>query len=125
MTPTDTPGRTAPGRSRRRRALLATAAATVLAGTAAVTVNAYAAIPATPSGWSPQCSDDFTGSANALPWSNNWLLTTGTQYPNGPANFGTGEIQSYTTSTQNIGLDGSGNLKITPSTGGHRGCGPR
>lgn len=118
MTPTDTPtrttARTGPARSRRRRALLATAAATVLAGTAAVTVNAYASIPSTPSGWSLQWSDDFTGSANTLPSSNNWLFTTGTQYPNGPANFGTGEIQTYTTSTQNIGLDGSGNLKITP-----------
>ncbi len=110
-----TPNHAAPAPiRRRRRAVLVTAAATVLAATAAVTVNAYASIPATPSGWSLQWSDDFTGSANSLPSSSNWLFTTGTQYPNGPANFGTGEIQSYTTSTQNIGLDGAGNLKITP-----------
>ncbi|MFF5225472.1 carbohydrate-binding protein [Dactylosporangium sp. NPDC000521] len=94
------------------------ALAAVLAATAAVTVNAYAAVPSAPSGWTLQWSDDFTGSAGTLPSSTNWLYTTGTQYPNGPANFGTGEIQSYTTSTQNLALDGSGNLKITPIRSG-------
>ncbi|GAA1810629.1 carbohydrate-binding protein [Luedemannella flava] len=116
MTPTEPAPSHAPKpvRRRRRRVMLAAVAATVLAGTAAVTVNANASVPSTPSGWSLQWSDDFTGSANTLPSSNNWIFTTGTQYPNGPANFGTGEIQTYTTNTQNISLDGSGNLKITP-----------
>ncbi|GGM85649.1 glycoside hydrolase family 16 protein [Dactylosporangium sucinum] len=106
MTPTPT--------RRRRRFLLATAAATVLTATTVVTVNAWASLPSTPSGWTLQWSDDFTGSANTLPSSSNWIYTTGTQYSGGPAQFGTGEIQTYTTNSQNLGLDGSGNLKITP-----------
>ncbi len=103
-----------PTRHRRRNLLVAGAVALTMAGTTALTVDANAALPGTPSGWTLQWSDDFTGSANSLPSSNNWIFTTGTQYPNGPANFGTGEIQTYTTSTQNISLDGSGNLRITP-----------
>ncbi|WP_456786322.1 glycoside hydrolase family 16 protein [Cellulomonas sp. P5_C5] len=116
MTPDATVRTQAPGsqRHRRRRTIIAGAAATVLAATTLVAANANAAVPTTPSGWSLQWSDDFTGSAGQLPSSNNWLFTTGTQYSGGPANFGTGEIQTYTTSSQNIGLDGSGNLKITP-----------
>jgi hypothetical protein len=84
-----------------------------------ITVNAWAAQPSTPSGWTLQWNDDFTGSANALPSSSNWNYTTGTQYSGGPAQFGTGEIQTYTTNSQNLGLDGSGNLKITPVRAGN------
>ncbi|MFI5841926.1 glycoside hydrolase family 16 protein [Catenuloplanes sp. NPDC051500] len=98
----------------RRRQVLAALATVVLAGTVAVTADAQASIPPTPSGWTLEWGDDFTGAANALPSASNWIFTTGTQYPGGPANFGTGEIQTYTTSSTNIGLDGSGNLRITP-----------
>jgi beta-glucanase (GH16 family) len=59
-------------------------------------------------------SDDFVGSANTLPSSANWIIDTGTSYPGGPPNWGTGEIQTYTNSTANVSLDGSGNLRITP-----------
>ncbi|MEU8354999.1 glycoside hydrolase family 16 protein [Nonomuraea sp. NPDC048882] len=79
-----------------------------------VAVSASAAVPPTPSGWSLVWSDDFNGSANTLPSSSNWIIDTGHAYPGGPANWGTGEIQNYTSSTSNLSLDGSGNLRITP-----------
>ncbi|MEV0310725.1 glycoside hydrolase family 16 protein [Nonomuraea fuscirosea] len=79
-----------------------------------VAVSASAAVPPTPSGWSLVWSDDFNGSANTLPSSSNWIIDTGHAYPGGPGNWGTGEIQNYTSSTSNLSLDGSGNLRITP-----------
>ncbi|MDG4753994.1 carbohydrate-binding protein [Micromonospora sp. WMMD718] len=100
-------------RTRRRLALAAgvLALTTALAG---VSMTAQAAVPPTPSGWSLVWSDDFTGSAGTLPSSANWIIDTGTGYPGGPANWGTGEIQIYTSSTANLAHDGSGNLRITP-----------
>ncbi|NLT55524.1 MAG: carbohydrate-binding protein [Actinomycetales bacterium] len=88
------------------------------AATVAVTVVAVhpatAAVPATPTGWNLVWSDDFTGPANSLPSSTDWIIDTGTAYPGGPANWGTGEIQTYTNSTANLARDGGGNLRITP-----------
>src|SRR5262249_6179317 len=49
-----------------------------------------------------------------LPSGSNWMFDLGHSYPGGPANWGTGEVQSYTNSTNNIQQDGSGNLRITP-----------
>lgn len=43
-----------------------------------------------------------------------WQYTTGTSYPGGPANFGTGEIETMTADPANVSLDGTGNLRITP-----------
>lgn len=89
--------------------------AALLLGAAAVTaVTAGAAVPPPPSGWTLLWSDDFTGPSGSLPSSANWIVDTGTGYPGGPPGWGTGEIQSYTTSTSNLSLDGSGNLRITP-----------
>jgi hypothetical protein len=76
--------------------------------------SARAAVPSTPSGWSLVWADDFNGAANSLPSAGNWIFSTGHNYPGGPANWGTGEIQNYTASTSNVSLDGSGNLRITP-----------
>jgi len=102
-------------RSRRGRQLLAIASALVVTlGMLTVTLTAQAAVPPTPTGWSLAFSDDFNGSAGTLPSSGNWIFDTGHGYPGGPANWGTGEVQSYTTSTSNIRLDGAGNLRITP-----------
>lgn len=102
-----------------RRALLAGSSALVLIGTAIVTTNANASAPTPPSGWSTVWTDDFDGSANTLPNSANWIIDTGTSYPGGPANWGTGEIQTYTNQTRNLALDGSGNLRITPIKDGN------
>ncbi|PWU49535.1 1,3-beta-glucanase [Micromonospora globispora] len=105
--PSTTPG------SRRRLALAAAvlAATTALAG---VTMTAHAAVPPPASGWSLVWSDDFAGAAGTLPSSANWIIDTGTSYPGGPANWGTGEIQTYTSNTANLSQDGAGNLRITP-----------
>ncbi|WBB66676.1 carbohydrate-binding protein [Micromonospora sp. WMMD812] len=106
----------------RRRLRLAFAllavATTALAG---VTINAHAAVPPPPSGWSLVWSDDFTGAAGTLPSSANWIIDTGTSYPGGPPNWGTGEIQTYTNSTANVSHDGGGNLRITPLRNGSGG----
>lgn len=102
---------------RRPRSLLGAAAtavtATVVLIAALVASPAQGAVP-TPAGWTLQWSDDFTGTANTLPSTSNWIIDTGHGYSGGPTNWGTGEIQSYTSSTSNLALDGSGNLKITP-----------
>src|SRR5918998_1536886 len=86
---------------------------------AATTAPAQAAVPPPPAGWSLVWSDDFTGANNTLPSSANWIIDTGTSYPGGPANWGTGEIQVYTNQTRNLALDGGGNLRITPLRDGN------
>ncbi|GAB3887550.1 glycoside hydrolase family 16 protein [Microbispora bryophytorum] len=91
-------------------ALLAVAAAVM----ALAVRPADASVPGTPSGWSLVWSDDFNGTAGTLPSSTNWIIDTGHAYPGGPGNWGTGEIQNYTSNTANLSLDGSGNLRITP-----------
>ena len=102
----------------RTRRLLAVVAATVaVGGSTAFAVSANAALPPPPTGWTQVWADDFTGAANTLPSSGNWIIDTGTQYPGGPAQWGTGEIQTYTNSTANLAHDGSGNLRITPIKG--------
>ncbi|KAB8180955.1 glycoside hydrolase family 16 protein [Microbispora catharanthi] len=96
-----------------RRSVLALLA--VAAAVMALAVRpADASVPGTPSGWSLVWSDDFDGTAGTLPSSTNWIIDTGHSYPGGPGNWGTGEIQNYTSSTSNLSLDGSGNLRITP-----------
>ncbi|MEV0382561.1 glycoside hydrolase family 16 protein [Nonomuraea sp. NPDC050643] len=102
--------------NRHRRRLTAVAVVLVaLSGLLVkVAVSASATVPPTPSGWSLVWSDDFNGNANTLPSSSNWIIDTGHSYPGGPANWGTGEVQNYTSSTSNLSLDGSGNLRITP-----------
>ncbi|MEZ7129876.1 glycoside hydrolase family 16 protein [Nonomuraea sp. AD125B] len=108
---------TSASRPRRRLAPVATVLTALVALTGLLVnaaVSASAAVPATPSGWSLVWSDDFNGSAGTLPSSSNWIIDTGHAYPGGPANWGTGEIQNYTSSTSNLSLDGSGNLRITP-----------
>lgn len=50
-------------------------------------------------------SDEFAGSAGALPAGSAWDPQEG-------AGWGTGQLQSYTARTQNVKLDGNGNLAI-------------
>lgn len=59
--------------------------------------------------------DDF--SAGALD-TGTWTYDLGTSYPNGPANWGTGEIQTYTQDPTNIHVNAEGNLVITPQNSG-------
>jgi beta-glucanase (GH16 family) len=86
--------------------------------TGALAVAAQASVPPPPTGWTTVWSDDFDGPSNTLPSSANWIIDTGHGYPGGPGNWGTGEIQNYTNSTDNLSLDGAGNLRITPRRDG-------
>ena len=49
---------------------------------------------------------------NTSPSAANWLLRTGTQYPGGAANWGTGSVETASASTANVSLDGAGRLNI-------------
>lgn len=72
-----------------------------------------AAPPSIP-GFTLTWSDDFNGIANSPPDTANWLIDTGTSHPNGPSNWGTGEIQTYTNHPDNLQLTGASTLQITP-----------
>ncbi|MDW4908917.1 glycoside hydrolase family 16 protein [Streptomyces sp. ADMS] len=100
------------GRGPLRRVLVAVGAVLSLAA-AAVSV-AQADAPTPPTGWTQVFVDDFNGTAGTGVNTANWQYATGTSYPGGPANWGTGEIETMTNSTNNVSLDGSGNLRITP-----------
>ncbi|MFD6923897.1 glycoside hydrolase family 16 protein [Streptomyces sp. NPDC059944] len=99
-----------------RRVLIAVFSTLSLAAAAATaaTLPANASAPAPPSGWSQVFLDDFNGTAGTGVNTANWQYDTGTSYPGGAANWGTGEVETMTSSTNNVALDGSGNLQITP-----------
>jgi hypothetical protein len=119
--------RTAPSPLRRAAAAaaalalvpLATAAATAVVLVAGSQAASATTVPAPPSGWSTVYSDSFSGAAGS-PVDSGWTYDTGTQY-NGTgctANWGTGEVESNTSSTANVSEDGSGHLNITPVDSG-------
>ncbi|KIE02152.1 glucan endo-1,3-beta-glucosidase A1-like protein, partial [Metarhizium majus ARSEF 297] len=72
----------------------------------------------TPAGFS-NCIfyDDFTGDEDSLPDASRWTIDLGTRYDGGPAQWGTGEIETYTGDWQNIRITADGTLKITPVRG--------
>ncbi|GIF36438.1 carbohydrate-binding protein [Actinoplanes xinjiangensis] len=97
------------------RKLLATATAMLAVGASVTFVaSADAAVPAAPAGMTLVFSDDFTGAAGTGLNRSHWLYSTGTGYPGGAANWGTGEIETMTDSTANVYQDGGGNLVIKP-----------
>src|SRR5438270_5344464 len=103
----------------RVRILAVTAVAAALAAASlAAAIHAQAAVPPTTgAGWSLAFSDDFGGAAgNGV--SGHWRYTTGTQYPTGPAHFGTDEVETVTSNPDNVALDGNGNLRITALNNG-------
>ncbi|MFE4582256.1 glycoside hydrolase family 16 protein [Streptomyces chartreusis] len=99
-----------------RRALLAVLGTLglVAAATTVAVPSANASAPTPPSGWTQVFLDDFQGAAGSGVNTSNWQYATGKGYPGGPANWGTGEIETMTNSTNNVSLDGNGNLRITP-----------
>ncbi|MGW4869310.1 glycoside hydrolase family 16 protein [Streptomyces chartreusis] len=99
-----------------RRALLAVLGTLGLVAAAATVAvpSANASAPTPPSGWTQVFLDDFEGAAGSGVNTSNWQYATGKGYPGGPANWGTGEIETMTNSTNNVSLDGNGNLRITP-----------
>src|SRR5690242_6051341 len=78
----------------RLRFVLAGFAAVALAGASIATaVNATAAVPPPPSGWTTVFSDDFTGAAGTGVNTGNWLYDLGHGYAGGAGNWGTGEVE--------------------------------
>jgi beta-glucanase (GH16 family) len=79
-------------------------------------VTACTSGPATPTGqdWTPVWSDDFDGAAGSRLSGDDWLYTTGTAYPGGAPQFGTGEVETMTDRPENVRLDGAGHLAIVP-----------
>ncbi|MCB5163961.1 acyltransferase family protein [Streptomyces bambusae] len=74
-----------------------------------------------PDGWTRLLRDDFDGPAGSPPSPANWIHDTGTCYPGCPApQWGTGEIETMTDSTDNVRLDGKGVLEIVPTRTGGR-----
>jgi hypothetical protein len=85
-----------------------------LALLAGATAPARADVPAPPAGYSLVWSDDFGGAAGSPLNGADWRYDTGTHYPcaNCPAQWGTGEVESMTDSTDNVFQDGAGHLVI-------------
>ncbi|MBA4493895.1 family 16 glycosylhydrolase [Paenactinomyces guangxiensis] len=73
--------------------------------------RAHASVPQMP-GWTLQFSDDFNGASGTGVDRAKWIYDIGHGYPGGPANWGTGEIEFMTDSTNNVYQDGSGHLVI-------------
>jgi len=82
------------------------------------TLGAGSPSPSPSGNWTTVWSDDFTGAANTSPSGANWILRTGTQYPGGAANWGTGEVETASGSTSNVYLDGTGKLTIKATRDG-------
>ena len=68
---------------------------------------AVAAVPAAPAGFTLTWSDDFNGAANTALNTDVWRYDAGLG-----ANFGTGEVETTTTSTANVYQDGAGHLVL-------------
>ena len=112
--------RSRPPKSGRSR--VAAIAAVLTLGPAAMAVAVIGAappasaatVPAAPSGWTTAYSDSFSGAAGSGVDSG-WTYDTGTQYSGTgcTANYGTGEVETNTSSTANVSEDGSGHLNIT------------
>lgn len=58
--------------------------------------------------------EDFWGSNGSLPDNASWILDTGTSYPGGPAQWGTGEVETYSNKPRFVHQNGDGHLSITP-----------
>jgi Carbohydrate binding module (family 6)/Glycosyl hydrolases family 16 len=93
-------------------------AAAFLTVTAATSASATT-VPGPPSGWTTAYSDSFSGAAGSGVDSG-WTYDLGTQYSGTgcTGNWGTGEVESETSSTANVSEDGSGHLNITPVESG-------
>ncbi|GJN81897.1 hypothetical protein PLIIFM63780_005433 [Purpureocillium lilacinum] len=61
--------------------------------------------------------DDFLQPAGSQPDPERWTIDTGHSYPGGPANWGTGELQTYTADKGNIAISTEGTLQIIPVRG--------
>ncbi|GHJ49624.1 hypothetical protein Cs7R123_69660 [Catellatospora sp. TT07R-123] len=101
-----------------RRLARATAVVSLLTVGAVVPSSAAgAAVPAPPAGFTEIWSTDFNGPANTGVDTGEWIYDTGPG-----SSFGTGEIETMTSSTQNVYRDGNGHLVLKAK---HAGTAPR
>jgi beta-glucanase (GH16 family) len=98
----------------RSRSFAVVAVLAAVGASVAFVVDANAAVPGPPAGMTTVFSDDFTGAAGTGLNRSSWLYDIGTSYPGGAPNWGTGEVETMTDSTQNVYQDGNGNLVIKP-----------
>lgn len=81
--------------------------------------------PTTPDGWRLTWGDEFGAAAGSGvdTGANGWIYDLGHGYgcAGCPDNWGTGEIEEMTDSTQNVAHDGDGHLAITPVRAGSPG----
>ncbi|WP_335938820.1 acyltransferase family protein [Streptomyces sp. PTD5-9] len=85
-------------------------------GTGAPTGAADAGPDPGAAGWRRVLHDDFDGPAGSRPSAERWTYDVGTCYPGCPApQWGTGEVETMTDSTDNVRLDGRGSLEIVPT----------
>ncbi|GCE07324.1 glycoside hydrolase family 16 protein [Dictyobacter aurantiacus] len=95
-------------RRRGRIALLATVFVVAMLGMAAVSLTPSSGMPqARAASWNLTWSDDFNGAAGTGVNTANWKYDTGT-------GWGTGEIETMSSSTNNVYQDGNGHLVIKP-----------
>ena len=60
----------------------------------------YLPIVHEPTPWALVWSDEFNGTGGVN--TDEWIYDTGTSYPGGPSNWGTGEVEEMTSSTDNV-----------------------
>ncbi len=89
------------------RAVFTNSVGTATSNAATLTVNDSAVFTLV---W----SDEFGAAANAGLDTGQWRYDIGTSYPGGPPNWGTGEVETMSSSLANVHQDGSGHLVITP-----------
>lgn len=75
-----------------------------------------AAVRGAPGRWTELMREEFDGPAGSRPAASRWRYDRGTCYPGCPApQWGTGEVETMTDSTDNVRLDGKGALEIVPT----------
>lgn len=92
--------------------LTATSATTASASSASV--GSAEAAGSAAADWTTVFRDDFDGAAGTGLNRADWLYDLGTSYPGGAGNWGTGEIETATDSTDNVYQDGDGHMVIKP-----------
>jgi hypothetical protein len=117
------PGNSVSSSQQPRKRLSLRCLAVVVVCSLVLTVLSFAPISSVPkakaASWSLIWSDEFSGAANTGVNTSNWLYDTGTSYPGGAANWGTGEVETMTNSTTNVFLDGAGHLVLDPVKDGY------
>lgn len=96
-----------PSRGRRSRATFHAVAALLVLSLAGCSDSSS-------SSWTLVWSDEFDGPAGSPVDPASWLYDIGTGYPGAAPNWGTGEVEFMTDSTDNVYLDGEGHLAIRP-----------